>query len=549
VRHASGEQELFWEVEAGVRRLADIDASEEGLLVVEQVRSTLAELRAVQENLARQNVELQDLQGALTRERRRYAELFELAPDAYFVTDENGKILEANGSAARLLGLRPQILVGKPFTVFVHPTSRPAVRRSFLHADRTPLALEIECTSRDGRSFVGDLRVGVADGDAGRGSRRLCILRDLTRERQAQTETQLLAGELEERALEQARVEAQLRAEEESRRRLRLLLERLHEGVVAVDRRLRVDFANTEALRVLAPARLQEGRRLPDPWPELSLVEVTRGLFAPDAALVDRLLHLPDADRTISVVGIPAKQMEVALLVIVDVSQRERRERAEQEFVANAAHELRTPLAAIAGAVDVLQGGAKDVPEERDRFLAHIERETARLGRLARALLLLARTQTLESRPSAEVVALGPLLAEAARSIAPLRGVEIEVDCGDHLAALANRDLAAQALATVAANAAKYTYAGQIRFAARRLDDARVVLEVTDTGPGVAARDRELVLGRFYRVGERGGDGFGLGLAIAEQAVKAIGGSLELDEAAGGGTAVRLVLPGAELMS
>ncbi len=75
------------------------------------------------------------------------------------------------------------------------------------------------------------------------------------------------------------------------------------------------------------------------------------------------------------------------LIVLDDLTEQERRELAEREFVTNAAHELRTPLTTIIGAVEVLQAGAKDDADERDRFLAHIEREAARLARLARALL------------------------------------------------------------------------------------------------------------------------------------------------------------------
>ena len=89
------------------------------------------------------------------------------------------------------------------------------------------------------------------------------------------------------------------------------------------------------------------------------------------------------------------------LIVLDDLTEQERRELAEREFVTNAAHELRTPLTTIIGAVEVLQAGAKDDPVERDRFLAHIEREAERLARLARALLTLARAHAGQERPRA----------------------------------------------------------------------------------------------------------------------------------------------------
>ena len=100
----------------------------------------------------------------------------------------------------------------------------------------------------------------------------------------------------------------------------------------------------------------------------------------------------PDENHAYGVVGIPSQpDTDWALLVIDDLTEQERRELAEREFVSNAAHELRTPLTTIIGAVEVLQAGAKEDPVERDRFLAHIERESGRLARLARAMLTLAR--------------------------------------------------------------------------------------------------------------------------------------------------------------
>ena len=100
-------------------------------------------------------------------------------------------------------------------------------------------------------------------------------------------------------------------------------------------------------------------------------------------------------ERTYALIGVPAPARGAdAILVLTDISERERRERAEREFVANAAHELGTPLTAIATSLEVLRAGAKDDPAERDRFLELIERQTSRLGRLRRALLTLARAQT-----------------------------------------------------------------------------------------------------------------------------------------------------------
>src|SRR6478736_2005305 len=205
---------------------------------------------------------------------------------------------------------------------------------------------------------------------------------------------------------------------EGERDRLRLLLERLHEGVVTVDEELVVRFANAEAQRVLG-TRLAEGDTLPEPWSAFSLRDFAAGLFDADAGLAQAHLR-PDDEQALALVGIPAAEGDTVLVVLDDLSEQERRELAEREYVTNAAHELRTPLTTIIGAIEVLQGGAKEDPVERDRFLAHIEREAERLARLARALLTLARAHAGQERPRMEAVSLYALLQEVADEIHPV---------------------------------------------------------------------------------------------------------------------------------
>lgn len=331
---------------------------------------------------------------------------------------------------------------------------------------------------------------------------------------------------------------------EAERDRLTRLLERLQDGVVTVNRELEVEFANEAARRLLGRRDLATGDPLPDPWQELSLRRLAAGLFAPGAR-VAQARFAPRDDRTYGVVGLPARrEAETAILVLTDVSESERRERAEREFVTNAAHELRTPLAAITGAVEVLQQGAKETPVERDRFIAHIEREAARLGRLTKALLVLARAQTQQEAPRLAPVELAPLLREVAASLHPAKGVGVDVECPAGLTAHADRDLVEQALANLAANAVKHTERGLVTLRAR--DGRAVVLvEVVDTGPGMSPDELERMFDRFYRGGRRDADGFGLGLAIARQSVRALGGRIEVDSAPGRGTTVRMVLPAA----
>ena len=327
---------------------------------------------------------------------------------------------------------------------------------------------------------------------------------------------------------------------EGERDRLRMLLERLHEGVVTVDEDLVVRFANAEARRMLG-GRLAEGDPLPDPWPGFSLRDFAARLFDSDGALAQAHVR-PDDEHAVAVVGIPTQpETDNVMIVLDDLSEEERRELAEREFVTNAAHELRTPLTTIIGAVEVLQTGAKDDEAERDRFLAHIAREAERLARLARALLTLARAHAGQERPRAELVEIGVLLHEIAEDVRPHDGVAIQVEAPEVLDALLNRDLLEQAVRNLAENAAKHTREGRIVLRAYELGQ-NLRVEVEDTGVGMSAETQRHVFDRFYRGQDRDAEGFGLGLAIVRQAVRTLDGRVELDSAPGKGTLVRIEL-------
>ncbi|MGH3022290.1 MAG: ATP-binding protein [Gaiellaceae bacterium] len=330
------------------------------------------------------------------------------------------------------------------------------------------------------------------------------------------------------------------------RDRLHTLLARLREGVLTVDDELLVEYANPTAARFLGLPHLDGPVPLPEPWPGFSLRDLAASLFRAEAPVAEARVAV-DEEVTLAVVGVPAGSgSQTAILVLADVSERERRERAEREFVTNAAHELRTPLAAITSAVEVLQGGAKEEPEARDRFLEAIERQSARLGRLAQTMLTLARAQTRIAAPAPTRVELRPLLEEIASSLDVAPGVEIRVDSTDGLAVLADRDLLHQALANLAGNAAKHTERGSIELAAQPAAGGFTAVEVRDTGPGMAPAEQQRAFERFYRGSESAGEGFGLGLSIVRQAVRSLGGTVDLHSVEGVGTTVRVVLRSAE---
>ncbi len=322
------------------------------------------------------------------------------------------------------------------------------------------------------------------------------------------------------------------------------LLDRLQQGVVYVDRELRIEFANRAARSLLELGSLAKGQELPRWWQDFPLRDLAASLLKGSDA-VTQVHPAGAAGAKYSLAGIPAGESASAVLILTDVSERERREQAQRDFVTNAAHELQTPLTAIASAVEVLQAGAKEVPAQRDRFLSHIERETARLARLTRALLMLARAQGLEQQLRLETLELADLLRDVSDGLPARGGVDLEIDCPRPLLVAANRDLLEQAVSELLANALKHASGEAVLIAGRKLADGNVAIEVVDAGPGIPPFATDRVFDHFYRADGHGREGFGLGLAIVRQIVTALSGTIELESRHGRGTVVRVVMPGA----
>jgi two-component system, OmpR family, phosphate regulon sensor histidine kinase PhoR len=437
------------------------------------------------------------------------------------VTDANGRIVEASDGAADLLAIDRRRLVGKPLAAFVVEDSRQDFRALLLdlaQGDRSAV-VSLELRRRDGAEMTAD--VEAAADENGERLEWLVAHAQLEPPGAAASVSKLEAVPLDR------------------------LLARLPHGIMSVNPRLDVEYLNPAAHKYLgATAAARVGDMVPEPWPEFSLRKFARRLFdlpPPAPQLVETA-----SGRLLELDGIPAVQSRSGLVIMEDVTARERRRQAENAFVANVSHELRTPLAAIGSALEVLQSGAKENPSERDLFLAHLERQSDRLGRLAAALLLLARIQMGVEHPSLVLVEVEPLLEELAAELNPREGVEVRVSCGAGVAVLADADLLRQALWNIAANAAIHTRDGEISFTAR--EKGRVSeIEIRDTGIGMTNAEQERVFDRFFRGRGRGGS-VGLGLAIAKEAVRALSGEITLESTVGIGTTVRVQLPSARLV-
>jgi heavy metal sensor kinase len=225
-----------------------------------------------------------------------------------------------------------------------------------------------------------------------------------------------------------------------------------------------------------------------------------------------------------------------------------------RRFTADASHELRTPLTAIRSVGEVALQGPRDPAAYRDVIGSMLE-EVDRLTRLVESLLTLTRAESGRIQPTREVVDLGELAASVAdhlRVLAEEKDQHLAVEIRSRVRAEGDSAILRQGLINLLDNAIKYTPAqGSIEVRVGEISAGEVAVEVKDTGPGIAAADRDRIFERFYRVDaarSRESGGLGLGLAIARWAVEANGGRIEVESEEGKGSLFRMVFSRARVV-
>ncbi|HEU4735467.1 MAG TPA: HAMP domain-containing sensor histidine kinase, partial [Solirubrobacterales bacterium] len=249
-------------------------------------------------------------------------------------------------------------------------------------------------------------------------------------------------------------------------------------------------------------------------------------------------------DRAYAMTARSLPNERAVLVVARDRTDEMRRELAEADFISNAAHELRNPLAGISSAIEVLQEGAKDDPQALDHFLGRLAEDTERMNRLTRSLLTLARVESVGAGET-EVVDVPVAIRDVVAAVEVRRHVELVVEVEPDLAAEGDPTLLRQVMVGLLTNAFKNTPPpGTVTVRGRRNGENEVELAVIDTGTGIPEAEIERVFERFYRRSEtRKQEGFGLGLAIARRMVDVMGGKIGADSEEGVGSTFWVRLP------
>jgi two-component system phosphate regulon sensor histidine kinase PhoR len=341
------------------------------------------------------------------------------------------------------------------------------------------------------------------------------------------------------------------------------LVEALPDPILMIDERRRVVQANAAARRgfEIAALPMPLGRVLRDPGVLAAVDSALDGDTTSELAFRPALA--PDKQFAVRALGVVLPRgAHGALLALREETEQVMIERMRSDFVANASHEIRNPLAALVGFIETLQGPARDDAEARAAFLAIMAEETARMTRLVDDLLSLSRIELAADQPPAETIDILAILAPVIDRLEPRaaqQGVTIERTATDRLPRVQGTpDQLHQLFTNLIDNAIKYGGANRtVTVEARVLDPAPVsagalagrralAVSVADQGQGIGPEHIPRLTERFYRVDRarsRSAGGTGLGLAIVKHIVRHHRGELRIESELGRGSRFTVLLP------
>lgn len=283
---------------------------------------------------------------------------------------------------------------------------------------------------------------------------------------------------------------------------------------------------------------------------------LARKSLAPVIEIGDKATHISAANLGARL-PVPDQRSELGRLARIFNDLLERLDLAfeqQRRFMADASHELRTPVAIVCGESEVALSQKNRNPEDYRESLAIVHDEGRRLTRIVEDLFMLARADAGQYRPDFESFYLDETVSEcvrAVRSLATQRGLKLDFQpANDELLFRGDEGLIRRMVLNLLDNAIKHTpTGGQVRVEIRRADSL-MMIRITDTGSGIPVEAQPHIFERFYRVdkarsrdGQTGSGGAGLGLSIAAWIAEMHGGRITLEESGEGGSAFLISLP------
>lgn len=341
----------------------------------------------------------------------------------------------------------------------------------------------------------------------------------------------------------------QLTAERE---RITYLLDNMSEGLVVLDRSQRILLINRSAYAFFGSSVKLNGKNL------LCLTHIPRVVAAARRASEKGQRSTFDfeprnGEKTLQlfvspVTGAEDRASDGVVLLMTDVTAVRRTEQIRSEFVANASHELKTPLTAIKGFAELIRSGIIKNPQKESEYLSLICSETERMIDLINDILHLSELESISEDTGESNVSLLAIAEKVRESLSiQAEGKDVTVTVsGDAGILNANPDRLTQLVLNLLDNAIKYNRSGgSVSVIVRQLRNA-VTLTVSDTGIGIPPEAKDRVFERFYRVDKsrsRKIGGTGLGLSIVKHIVSLYHGRIDLKSEVGKGTVIEVTIP------
>jgi signal transduction histidine kinase len=315
---------------------------------------------------------------------------------------------------------------------------------------------------------------------------------------------------------------------EQEKERGSAILDGMTDAVVGVDRALNPVFLNPRARKLLESSDHAFHNRLQE---VLAKTRYSGPVTDSEAKAGDRIIEIRAAPLE-----------DGALAILRDVTEERHMQRVKAEFIANASHELKTPLTALSGYLEMLE----DEEDERVRaeFLNDMRAQTGRLQSLARTLLDLSRLDANAVTFRTEAVDLEDFLHGLRRDFG-YTGRSLNIRAEEDVPPVkTDPNQLHRAIAILVDNALKYSDEGSPVDLGLSLQDGRVVISVTDRGCGILESEIPHIFDRFYRAqGSSRADGTGLGLALAHEITDHLGGEIQVHSRPDAGSTFSVLLP------
>lgn len=331
-----------------------------------------------------------------------------------------------------------------------------------------------------------------------------------------------------------------------SRKEFSLITENMSEGFIIIDSRTEVLSYNTAALKILGSDFTGSSRSVL----VLNRSEAFRSAVEDALAGKRSETDLTLSEKIYQVIATPAftgSSVTGAVMIILDITEKEAREELRREFTSNVSHELKTPLTTIYGISDMLVGGIVK-PEDIPGFAKNIRDEAGRMITLIQDILKLSQLDEntfSDQRERVDLYELAQSAAERLRPQADEKHVTISVT-GERSEFTGIATVLEEMIYNLLDNAVKYNKQGGRADVDVRSSGDDIVVTVSDTGIGVPADSIDRIFERFYRADKshsRKIGGTGLGLSIVKHGVSLHGGSITVKSSEGSGTTFTMALP------